>query len=453
VNLKDIPKEYHDFTDVFSKTKADTLAPHRPYDLKIQLEDCAPPPQRPIYSLSTSELSTLREFIDERMKMGYIRPTRSSHRAPILFVKKKGGSLRLCVNFRALSNITKKDRYPLPLISDLLDAPHKARFYTNIDLRHAYHLVRVSEGDKWKTAFRTRYGTFEWQVMPFSLTNGPAVFQCFMNVVFSNMLDVCVVVYIDDILIYSDNPAQHREHVCEILHRLRLHYLYAKPEKCEWHRDSVEFLGYMLSAEGLTMFGDKVQTFSDWPEPRKVKDIQSFRGFANFYHHFIHNYSDITVPLTRLTWKGVPWAFTEECHTAFELLKKVFTSAPILSHWVPDQPLVVETDASDYALSAILSMFNMSGELHLVVIHSRMFSGAKLNYNVRDKELLAIFEAFKHWRRYLEGSGIPIDVVSDHKNLEYFSTTKLLTRQQAHWSEYLSQFNLVIRFRPRKAQH
>jgi Reverse transcriptase (RNA-dependent DNA polymerase) len=155
VDLKDLPKEYHDFTDVFSKTKADTLAPHRPYDLKIQLEEGASPPQPLIYSLSTSELATLREFLDEHLKMGYIRPTRSSHGAPILFVKKKDGSLRLCVNFRALNNVTKKDRYPLPLISDLLDARRKARLYTKIDFRHAYHLVRVSEGDEWKTAFRT----------------------------------------------------------------------------------------------------------------------------------------------------------------------------------------------------------------------------------------------------------------------------------------------------------
>jgi Reverse transcriptase (RNA-dependent DNA polymerase)/RNase H-like domain found in reverse transcriptase len=412
ISIKDLPKEYHDFADVFSKSKADTLAPHQPYDLKIQLEDSALPPQPSIYLLSTSELATLREFLDEHLSMGYIRPTQSSHRAPILFVKKKDGSLWLCVDFRALNNITKKDRYPLLLISDLLDAPRKTWLYTKIDLQHAYHLVRVAEGDEWKTAFRTRYGSFEWQVMPLGLTNGPAVFQCFMNDVFGDMLDVCIVVYIDDILIYSDNPSQHREHVREVLQRLRLYSLYAKADKCEWHRDSVEFLGYMLSADGLTMSKEKVQTIRDWPEPRKVKDIQSFLGFANFYRCFIHNYSDITVPLTRLTRKGIPWAFT---------------SAPILSHWVPDQPLVVETNASDYALGAILSMFDASGELHPVVFHSRTFSGAELNYDVHDKELLAIFEVFKHWRHYLEGSALPIDVVTDHKNLEDFSTTKLLT--------------------------
>jgi RNase H-like domain found in reverse transcriptase len=193
-----------------------------------------------------------------------------------------------------------------------------------------------------------------------------------------------------------------------------------------------------------------IQTIQDWPEPRKVKDIQSFLSFTNFYCRFIHNYSDITVPLNRLTWKGIPWAFTEDCQKSFKFLKKAFTLAPILSHWVPDQPLVMETDASDCTLGANLSTFDVSGELHPVAFHSRMFSGAELNYDVHDKEILAIFEAFKRWRHYLEGSALPKDVVTDHKNLEYFYTAKLLTGRQAQWSEFPSQFNLIIWFHPGK---
>jgi hypothetical protein len=249
--------------------------------------------------------------------MGFIRPSKSSHGAPVLFVKKKDGSLRLCVDFRGLNKISKKDRYPLPLITDLLNAPRKARLYTKIDLRHAYHLVRIAEGDEWKTAFRTRYGSFEWLVMPFGLTNAPVAFQRFMNDIFGDLLDVCVIVYLDDILIYSDDPKQHTEHVREVLRRLRKHGLYAKGSKCTFHTDRVEYLGFILGPDGLSMDVDKVKVIQDWPEPRKVKDIQSFLGFANFYRRFIHGYSDIAVPLVKLTRKGEPWNFDGKCRASF----------------------------------------------------------------------------------------------------------------------------------------
>jgi len=176
-------------------------------------------------------------------------------------------------------------RFPdvLPLISDLLESPSRAKIYTKIDLRSTYHLVRIASGDEWKTAFRTRYGSYEWLVMPEGLTNALAAFQRFVNSVFADMLDVCVIVYLDDILIYSQDLASHKNHVREVLRHLRKHRLYAKPEKCEFHSTSVEYLGYLLSLDGLTMSDEKVQAIVDWPEPWKVKDIQSFLGFANFY--------------------------------------------------------------------------------------------------------------------------------------------------------------------------
>ncbi|SJL04332.1 uncharacterized protein ARMOST_07698 [Armillaria ostoyae] len=331
--MSDVPAEYHDFADVFSDLLSKKLPEHRPYDLKINLEEGTSPPLGPIYSLLESELKALHEFIDDNLRSGFITPSRSPHGAPVLFVKKKTGELRLCVDFRGLNKISKKDRYPLPLISDLLDSARSTRIYTKLDLRHAYHLVRIVEGDEWKTAFWTRYGSFEWHVMPFGLTNAPAAFQRFVNNIFADMLDVSVVVYLDDILIYSNNPAD-----------------------------------------------------------------------------------------------------------------QAFTHAPILTHWVPDQQLVVETDASDYAIAAILSIYLEDGEIHPIAFLSRSLHNAELNYDTHDKELLAIFEAFKYWRHYLEGSADSIDVVTDHKNVEYFSTTKILTQRQVRWSEYLSQFNLVICF-------
>ena len=233
----------------------------------------------------------------------------------------------------------------------------------------------------------------------------------------------------------------------EVLLQLRRNGLFAKPERCEFHSTSVEYLGYCLSPQGLSMSPEKVQAIQDWPEPHKVKDIQSFLGFANFYRHFIHNYSNIVVPLTHLTHKGSPWDFSDQCRSAFNSLKKAFTSTPILTHWVPDAPLTIETDASNYAVAGILSITCSDGE-QPVAFYSHTMTPPELNYDTHDKELLVIFEAFHHWRHYLEGSTTPIDVVTDHKNLEYFSFFKVLACCQARWSEFLSKFNLFICFRP-----
>ena len=451
LDLSSVPEEYHNYADVFSKANTSTLPPHREYNLKIELEEGTTPPLRTIYSLSLVELAALWTFIDENLTTGFIRPTgSSSHTAPVFFVKKKDRSLRLCVDYRGLNKLTKKDCYPLLLISDLLDSPSCAKIYTKIDLRHAYHLVWIAPGNEWKTAFRTCYGSYEWLVMPFGLTNTPAVFQHFVNTIFADMLDVCIVVYLNDILIYSRDEISHKQHVQEVLRHLCQHSLYAKLEKCEFHPDSVEYLGYRLSPDGLTMAPEKVQTICDWPEPHKVKDIQSFLGFANFYHRFIFNYSDIVVPLTRLTRKGAPWNFSEECCRSFNALKHTFTTALVLMHFIPDVPITVETNASDYAVAGILSITLNDGQIHPVTFYSRTLTAPELNYNTHDKELLAILEAFHIWRHYLEGSATPVDVVTDHKNLEYFSTSKVLTQCQARWSEFLSQFNMVIRFWPGK---
>jgi hypothetical protein len=278
------------------------------------------------------------------------------------------------MDYRGLNKITKKDQYPLPLISNLLDALQKARTYTKIDLCHAYHLVHVTEGEEWKTAFCTRYGLFEWLVMPFGLSNAPTAFQRFMNNIFGNLLDVCVIVYLNDILIYSDDMSQHKKHVKEVLRRLWKHGLYANAGKCEFHRDSVEYLGYILTSDRLCMAKDKVQTILDRLEPRKVKDIQSFLGFANFYHRFIYSYSEITTPLAHLTQKNAPWNFDSKCCAAFNKLKEEFTHAPLLTHWVPDSQIVVGTDASDYALAAILSIHSSNGEIHPIAFHSCSFN-------------------------------------------------------------------------------
>ena len=238
-------------------------------------------------------------------------------------------------------------------------------------------------------------------------------------------------IYLDDILIYLNNMSEHHWHVKKVLKCLHKAGLYAKAEKCEFHSESVEYLGYILSPSGLTMSNDKIKIIQDWPEPKKVKDIQFFLGFANFYYRFIFNYSDIVIPLTHLIWKNIPWKFDSSYVDAFNSLKKAFTSASILTHWIPDAQLIMETDALDYALTAILSIVNEDNKVHPVAFYSRTFTAVELNYDTHDKKLLAIFKAFKIWQHYLEGLAYSIDVITDHKNLEYFFTTKVLTWRQA----------------------
>jgi len=233
--------------------------------------------------------------------------------------------------------------------------------------------------------------------MPFSLTNALTAFQQFMNNIFSDLLDVFVVIYLDNILIHSNNISEHHWHVKEVLKYLYKAGLYAKAEKYEFHSELVEYLKYILSPSGLTISDDKVKIIQDWLEPKKVKDIQSFLGFANFYRWFIFNYSDIVIPLTCLTQKDIPWKFNSSCQDAFNSLKKAFISAPILTHWISDAQLIVETDALDYALAAIFSIVNKDNEVHLVAFHSYTFTMVELNYNTHDKKLLAIFEVFKIW--------------------------------------------------------
>ena len=263
--------------------------------MKIEIDETAKPPVGPIYPLSKSELGSLRTFIDEHLNIGFIQPSNSPFGTPVLFIKKKDGSLRLCIDFQKLNAITRKDKYPLPLISDLLDAPSKAKIFTKIDLKHAYHLVWIAASNKWKTAFWTQYRSFEWLVMPFGLTNSPGGFQRFLNTIFADLLDIFVIIYLDDILIFSVDKRSHIKHVSEVLWQLWEHGLYTNNKKCEFHSDTVEYLRHIIGPRGICMDEEKVKVIQDWPEPQKVKDVQSFLGFANFYRRFIHDYSNIVV--------------------------------------------------------------------------------------------------------------------------------------------------------------
>ena len=356
----------------------------------------------------------------------------------------------MCVDYRGLNKITVKNRYALPLISDLIRTLSKAKIFTALDLRGAYNLLRVKKGDEWKTAFRSHFGHFEYLVMPFGLTNAPAIFQHMMTDIFQDLIGVYVLVYLDDIIIYSENPNDHKRHVRIVFERLRKYKLYCKLEKCSFATDAISYLGYVISTQGVSMDPSKVSAVLSWPTPESVHDIQVFLGFANFYRRFIQDYAKVTQPLTSLLRKDVQFEWTKIAAEAFGTLKQAFASPPVLVHPDTCSPFVVETDASDFALGGIVSQYDQQQQLHPVAYFSRQFTSAERNYEIYDRELLAVHECLKEWRYFLQGGLHPVTILCDHKNLEYFMTTRVLTRRQARWSLFLSEFDFLLTHRPGK---
>ena len=272
--------------------------------------------------MSDSELTEVRKWIEENMSKGFIRNSSSSCASPILFVKKEDGSLRLCVYYQALNDITIKDRYPLPRIEEILNQVRGAKYFTQLDLQSTYNLIRIKEGDEWKTAFRTRYGLYEFLVMPFGPTNVPASCQRYVNDTLREFLNIFCVCYIDDILIYSETIEEHHRQVQQFLEKLYDAGLYVKPEKCEFNVTTTTFLGFVISSEGISMDPEKVQAVQNWEKPRCVRDLQYFLGFANFYRRFIKGYSRICQPMFNLLKKEKQWNWNEDCQKVFNQLKE-----------------------------------------------------------------------------------------------------------------------------------
>jgi RNase H-like domain found in reverse transcriptase/Reverse transcriptase (RNA-dependent DNA polymerase)/Integrase zinc binding domain/Chromo (CHRromatin Organisation MOdifier) domain len=446
--LKQIPAAYKEYEFLFREgPRNEALPKHQPWDHEIPIVPGKEPTFGPIYPHSERELAELKSYIDTNLEKGFIRPSTSPAASPTLFVPKKNGKLRLCVDYRQLNSITIKDRYPLPLINELHDRLRGAQWFTTMDMRGAYNLVRIKEGHEWKTAFRTRYGLYEYTVMPFGLTNAPASFQRLVNNVLHEYLDIFAVAYLDDILIYSKTKEEHTKHVLKVLAKLAERKLLLDPEKCEFYKEEVTFLGFMCGRNGIRMDPAKIEAVTNWKEPTTVKEVQAFLGFANFYRRFIKGFSAVTQPLTMLTRKEQKWEWTDKAQEAFDTLKECFTSAPILTTFDPERPIVLETDASDFAIGACLSQLDDDKRLKPIAYYSRKLSPAELNYDVHDKELLAIVVAFEQWRVYLEGPKHQVQVWTDHKNLTSFTTTKILNRRQVRWSEMLSAYNFTISYR------
>jgi hypothetical protein len=452
-----LPQKWNDYQDVFDTQAASSIPEHHAMEHAIELEEGKTPPWQPVYNLSEPELEELRKYLEEATNLGRIRRSTSPAGAPILFVPKKGGGLRLCVDYRGLNQITVKNRTPLPLISETLDRLRRAKRFTKLDLKDAYHRIRVKKGDEWKTAFRTRYGHFEYLVMPFGLANAPATFQAYINQALVGLVDVTCVVYLDDILVFSEDVNEHDSAVKEVLERLRTHKLYANLKKCQFDIEQVEFLGYIINSQGISMDPVRVEAVASWPIPKSIRDIQVFLGFANFYRRFIERYSDVSRGLTDML-QGAntkqatfPFQLTEQALRSFILLKRRFTRAPLLRHFDPTLPIKTETDASAFAVAGVISQLFGTGsdkKWHPIAFYSRKLSPSEKNYQTHDSELLAIVLAFKHWSHYLRSASSPITVRTDHDNLKYFMITKKLNGRQARWAEDLAAYDFVIEHRP-----
>ncbi|GJV63950.1 putative reverse transcriptase domain-containing protein [Tanacetum coccineum] len=440
--IKDVPI-VQDFPEVFPEDLPG-LPPARPVEFQIDLIPGAAPVARAPYRLAPSEMKELSEQLQELSDKGFIRPSSSPWGAPVLFVKKKDGSFRMCIDYRELNKLTVKNRYPLPRIDDLFDQLQGSSIYSKIDLRSGYHQLRVREQDISKTAFRTRYGHYEFQVMPFGLTNAPAVFMDLMNRVCKPYLDKFVIVFIDDILIYSKDEKEHEEHLKAILELLKKEQLYAKFSKCEFWIPKVQFLGHVIDSRGIHVDPAKIESIKDWASPKTPTEIRQFLGLAGYYRRFIEGFSKIAKSMTKLTQKGIKFDWGEKEENAFQLIKQKLCSAPILALPEGSEDFVVYCDASHKGLGVVL----MQRE-KVIAYASRQLKVHEKNYTTHDLELGSVVFALKIWRHYLYGTRCTM--FTDHKSKQHILDQKELNIRQRHWLELLSDYDCDIRYHPGKA--
>ena len=388
----------------------------------------------------------MKTTLDDLLQKDFIARSSSPFAAPILFVGKKDGSRRLCTDFRALNKITIKNCYPLPRIEDLQDCLYSAKVFSSIDLTSGYWQIPIRAEDQHKTAFRSRYGHYEWKVMPFGLCNAPATFQRFMNDIFRDLLDVCVVVYLDDILVFSNTEEEHRLHLQQVLQRLRDHHLVAKPKKCLLGQPRIEFLGHVIGNGCLEMSSEKVKAIQQWKTPFcSQKEVRAFLGLASYYRRFIRNFAKVAAPISDLLQKDQELFWTTEAEQAVKSLKEAITTAPVLQIADPNKPFTITTDASGIAVGAVLEQEAEDKCMHPVAFTSQKLRPEQRHYEVRDLELLAIVHALKTWRPYLLGQ--KVRVLTDHIPLESIQRREMdpsLKPRTLRAIEYLQAFDLDI---------
>ena len=441
---------YH-YSDLFVADLPSCLPPSRPgIDHRIRTESNARIPQKNPYRLSHAENLELQRQIEDLLKKGLITKSNSPYSSPVLFVRKKDGTMRMCIDYRALNDITIKDRFPLPHIGDLLDQLSQARYFSKIDLRSGYNQVLVDPRDRHKTAFVTNEGQYEYNVMSFGLCNAPGTFQRLMNDVFMPFMkgkDRFLIVYLDDIVIFSKTKEEHQSHVRQVLDTLRKNKLYPNPKKCMFLREEIDFVGHVVGHGLVKMDPEKISAVRDRAIPKNPTEVRSFLGLANYYRRFIRDFSKIAGPLHDLT-SNTKFEWTEKHDKAFNELKARLTEEPVLI--LPDfgKEFRIMTDASNDAIGAVLSQKGSDGREHPIAYASRRLSPTEQRYATRDKELYALVFALKHWRPYLHEQKFVAE--TDHQSLTYLRTSRDLTPRLARWNDLIAEYDFEIVYKPGK---
>lgn len=431
------------YQDVFQELP-DGLPPDRKIPHVIRLEEGTIPPYRRNYRMSPAEIEVCREYVNDLLKKGFITPSNSPYGAPMMMIAKPSGGFRVVCDWRALNKKTIKMRFPLPRIDETLDRLKGAQIFSSCDLASGYFQIRISEEDAHKTAFTTPFGQYEFKVLGQGLVNAPSTFQSLMNRVFAPILNKFVVIYLDDILIYSKTPEEHVDHLKQVLDILKKEKLYAKMAKCEFNKTEVPFLGHIVGREGIKVNPKKIEVVQNWPVPTDVQQLRQFLGLTNYFRKFILGYSSISAPLNELTKKHTNFkeAWKENHTLIFNQLKTALTTAPVLAFPDFEKPFTIVSDASLIGTGAVL----LQDERPIAYTSSK-FIPAELNYTTTEQELLGVVKALKEWRCYAEGNK-GLKVITDHNPLTYLSTKPTLTRRLARWYQELTSFQFEWVYQP-----
>lgn len=409
--LESIEKVLANFEDVFEEPKM--LPPTRDCDHTIPLVPGAKPVNVRPYRLPHNQKNAMEELVKQLISSNTIKPSMSPYSSPAILVKKKDGSWRMCIDYRQLNSNTIKNKYPIPVIEDLLDELHGSKYFSKIDLRSGYHQIRMDVKDVPKTSFSTHMGHFEFVVMPFGLTNAPATFQVLMNRILAEHLRKFVLVFFDDILIYSKTLQEHVEHVSKAMEILRTNQLFAKRSKCVFGQRQVEYLGYVISDAGVATDPEKIRAVREWPTPTNITELRGFLGLAGYYRRFIQNFGVICRPMfDSLKKMGFKWE--EKQQQSFDEIKSRLAQAPVLALLDFTQPFILEADASGSGIGAVL----MQGG-RLIAYISKAIGPRAAGYSTYDKEALAILEALKKWKHYFMGTSVIIR--TDQASLRYIN--------------------------------